>query len=148
MHAIVKKQDLLLKNLNSFYTKDENINLLHQLLNKQHVISLRVIDYLCTKFSKKHNVMYQLDDRSLFNIHLSYRAQLKAYSKLTFDPFRRHARITIPCSLAQDSKIQTTVAQLNFFKWAIENKIIQWLNENLLMVESEMMVNNTRSIKK
>jgi len=144
---IEKKQDLLMKTLESFYSNDSHIKLLYSIVNKEHILSLRVIDYLCTNYSKNHNVLYNLESKGTttsFNLHIKYRSQLKAYSKIQFDPFRRHNRVDINCSYSKDNVLETTVAQLNFFKWAIENKVLDWLNSNLLLVESEMTNNNKK----
>ena len=118
---IEKKHDILLKSLLEFYKKDKNMNLLAQCVLKKCKISLRIIDYLCTNYAKNECVLYYLQpkDKSPFNLYLQYRSQLKAYSKMQFDPFRRHNRISIVCKHTENKKLETTVAQLNFFKWAI-----------------------------
>ena len=48
------------------------------------------------------------------NIYLDYRAQLKSYTKLNFDTFRRHHRISF--YINDKDKIETTTGQLNFFR--------------------------------
>ena len=98
-------------------------------LSKDSRLSLRVIDYLCTNYAKKHDVMYYID-RTPFNLFLQYRGQLKAYSKMQFDPFRRHERIfiNVPQNILPGGKLETTVAQLNFFKWAIDHKVLDYLS--------------------
>ena len=130
--TIEKKQDLLFRSLKDFYNKDKNLFRLYSILSKDGPISLRIIDYLCTNYAKSEAVVYYLktSDTTPFNLYLQYRAQLKAYSKLQFDPFRRHQRISLKCSISPDGHLETTVAQLNFFKWAFENKVIDYL-ENL-----------------
>ena len=35
----------------------------------------------------------------------------------------------------------TTVGQLNFFKWAIENKIIDYIKEHLESIDTDMNTN-------
>ena len=42
--------------------------------------------------------------------------------------------------------METTIGQLNFFKWAIENKIIDYIKENYEQIEKDM--NNRNSISK
>ena len=129
------------------------MQILVDLIEKDHHgISLRIIDYLCTNYAKNFDVVYYLGTKRScpFNLYLQYRAQLKAYSKMQFDPFRRHERITIsvPSTLLSRGTLQTTVAQLNFFKWAIDNKVIDYLkkNENMKRVEEHM--NTVSSSKK
>ena len=141
---IERKQDSLLRRLKDFYKEEKNMKKLVNVLEKEGELSRRVLDYLCTNYSKKFDVSYFLTDennrRYLFNLHVHYRNQLKAYSKMLFDPFRRHERITIPCPLIDKKKLETTVAQLNFFKWAIEAKVLDWINkpDNLKKVEDDM----------
>ena len=60
----------------------------------------------------------------IFN-EIDYKLKLKAYSKRRFDPFCRWDRITIPYK--GDNSIQTTIGQLNFFKWALENDVIKYI---------------------
>jgi hypothetical protein len=65
-----------------------------------------------------------------------------------FDPFRRHERIYIPYKNKHvDSSIplvlETTVAQLMFFKWAIENKVLEYAHKNRVLIKQDMD-DNTR----
>ena len=148
---IEKKHDILLKSLLEFYKKDKNMLLLAQCVLKKGNISLRIIDYLCTNYAKNECVLYYLQpkDKTPFNLYLQYRSQLKAYSKMQFDPFRRHNRITIACKHGENNKLETTVAQLNFFKWAIENKVLEYLENdtNRKKVEKHMMSKQETSSK-
>lgn len=145
MH-IERKQESLLRRLKDFYKDEKNMKKLVNVIEKEGDLSRRVLDYLCTNYSKKHDVSYILVEngkRAPFNLHVQYRNQLKAYSKMLFDPFRRHERITISCPYSINKKLETTVAQLNFFRWAIECKVLDWINkgENLKKVEEDMTKN-------
>ena len=140
---IEKKQDLLLKSLIEYYKAPSKMKILLSVLQKDSKISLRVIDYLCTNYAKQCDVVYYTNQKKTpFNLYLQYRAQLKAYSKLQFDPFKRHERITIkvPENISDIGSLETTVAQLNFFKWAIDNKVIDYLDDtsNMKKVETHM----------
>ena len=66
---------------------------------------------------------------------------MKAYSKKRFDPFCRWERINIPYN--NDSYIQTTIGQLNFFRWALENKIIDYIQNNLISINNDMNKRNS-----
>lgn len=146
--AIEHKQDLLLKSLLQYYKNTSTIKKLLSILGKEGNISLRIVDYLCTNYAKHNDVVYYIGNKKTpFNLYLDYRAQLKAYSKMQFDPFKRHKRITInvPTNLYQSGKLETTVAQLNFFKWAIDSKVLEYLeNEtNYKNVDKHMTKNQT-----
>ena len=69
-------------------------------------------------------------------VYMSYKSQLKAYSKKLFDPFCRRERIMF--SLPGIEPFVTTVGKLNFFRWAIEKNIIEYLKLNRETVEAEM----------
>jgi hypothetical protein len=77
---------------------------------------------------------------------VDYKLKLKAYSKKRFDPFCRWDRITVPY---KDGKyIQTTIGQLNFFKWALENSVINYIEENYANIEKDMNNRNSTSKNK
>ena len=75
-----------------------------------------------------------------------YKLKLKAYSKKRFDPFCRWERITIPYN--ENNHMETTIGQLNFFKWAIENNIIDYIKKNYENIERDMNERNSISKKK
>ena len=78
-----------------------------------------------------------------FKVYNDYKLKLKAYSKKRFDPFCRWDRITIPYK--DDAHIQTTIGQLNFFKWAIDNNVINYIEQNYLSIEKDMNNRNSTS---
>lgn len=60
---------------------------------------------------------------------------LKAYSKRLFDPFRRHGRIILE---HEGKRLETTVAQLSFFRWAIDNEVLKYANEHRDSIKKNM----------
>lgn len=147
------KEETLLTFLLIFY-KDK-IQILKDIVYQNNPLSLRIIDWLVTNYSKKYNVIYPIcknnGDIIYFNIYLDYKNQLKAYSKKFFDPFCRQKRIIINCDkltwencLLDTSKIDknnyivTTVGQLNFFKWFLENKIFDFAILNIKLIDFDM----------
>ena len=156
---IENKNELLLTSLLKFYKKTQNMKTLHKYVSKSSPISLRVFDFLCTKYIKNKNVIYYVEKKGKkipFNLSVAYKAQLKAYSKLQFDPFKRHDRIEIACTYCKEGKLVTTIGQLNFFKFAIENKLTDWIEipENFIKVKKEISQDSnskqssTKSVKK
>ena len=142
------QNDLLMKNLLDFYKCLDNIRTMTRVINGETKISLRIVDWFVTNFSKKNYTVYEYTtDRSKltrFKVYNDYKLKLKAYSKKRFDPFCRWERISIPYNDSQ--LMETTIGQLNFFKWAIENKIIDYITENYDVIESDM--NNRNSTAK
>lgn len=145
---ISNKQDLLMKSLTDFFTSNNHIDYMLPIVNGNSNISLRIIDWFVTNYSKKNNISYYISHNikdtngnerivpKQFIVYLNYKSQLKAYSKKQFDPFCRRERISFYYD--KDNELITTVGQLNFFRWAIENGVINYINQHLEEVESDM----------
>jgi hypothetical protein len=71
-------------------------------------------------------------------VYTNYKSQLKAYSKKLFDPFCRRERIMF--QLNGHEPFLTTVGKLNFFRWAIEKGILDYIKANFSKIEKEMNV--------
>lgn len=147
MAQILGKQELLLQSLYKFYN-EENMSKIIPILNQDSNVSLRILDWLVTNYAKKHNITYQvpcLDTTALkpatrnFNIYLNYKTQLKAYSKKQFDPFCRRERIVFKPIGPHEREFVTTIGQLNFFRWTLQNKVLEYANEHLAAIEEDMV---------
>lgn len=143
------QNQLLLNNLLSFFNKNGNLKKILPIINGESNLSIRVIDWFVTNYAKKNHTVYNCETSSgtmkRFKVYIDYKLKLKAYSKHRFDPFCRWERINIPCD---DYYIQTTIGQLNFFKWAIENKILDYIEENINFIEKDMNSRNSTSKNK
>jgi hypothetical protein len=127
-------RDLILASLSRFYASDENLSRFKDMTEGSNV-SLRLVDWFVTNYCKKHNVEF-VQRNSRYNVYVDYRSQLKAFSKHNFDPFRRRDRIRY---FYNDSDfVFTTVGQLNFFKWAIENGIVDYIHNHRAEIEQDM----------
>jgi hypothetical protein len=131
---------LLKKSLLEFYERKSYMDIIVSILNKKTEYSLRLLEWFCSNYSKKYNVIYPLAKNKDFNVYLSYKAQLDSYQKKQFDPFKRdhpgYGKFTLEYSPGKF--IETTVCQLNFFKWCIENKILEYIKENLTKIKNDM----------
>jgi len=143
------QNELLLKNLLVYYNNDNNLHNMLQIINGESKISLRIVDWFVTNFAKKNFTVYDViknENPVRFKVYFDYKLKLKAYSKKRFDPFCRWDRITIPYK--NGSVIQTTIGQLNFFKWALENEVIKYIEENHTSIEHDMNNRNSTSKNK
>jgi hypothetical protein len=141
------QNDLLLKNLLEFYNINDNMDKMLNIINGKSQISLRIIDWFATNYAKKNYTVYQIQGSDKrFKVYNDYKLKLKAYSKRRFDPFCRWERITVPYK--NDSFIQTTIGQLNFFKWALENSVIDYIEQNFKAIETDMNSRNSTSKNK
>lgn len=147
------QNDLLLSNLMEFYNKNDNLDKMMRIINGESEISLRIVDWFVTNFAKKYYTVYEIsvkkdneENTTRFKVYNDYKLKLKAYSKKRFDPFCRWDRISIPYN--EDKVMETTIGQLNFFKWAIENKIIDYIKNNYETIESDMNKRNITTKKR
>lgn len=129
------KNNLLMDKINIFFNNENNKNILINILNSKYNISLRVIDWFVTNYCKKYNIFW-IENNMRFVVYLDYKSQLKAYSKKHFDPFCRRDRIYF--SYKDDMYLETTVGQLNFFKWIVEHNIINYIKNNYEEIENDM----------
>jgi hypothetical protein len=139
---IINSKDLLMVSLSNFYNVKSNINSIIPIITptSNSKISLRLIDWFVTNYSKKNNTIIKRKDKDTiihFNVYLSYRSQLKAYSKQLFDSFRRRDRITFYFDV--DKSIETTIGQLNMFRWILQNDILDYIQTNLVDIENDMI---------
>jgi len=144
MNGLCTQNSLLLTNLLKFYNKDNNMERILPIINGESIVSLRLIDWFATNYSKKNYTVYNLKLGSVerrFKVYIDYKLKLKAYSKKRFDPFCRWERINIPYK--NDTYIQTTIGQLNFFRWALENKILDYIEKNLVQINNDMNKRNS-----
>ena len=144
--SILKKQDILLIPITDFFSESKNLDLLLGILiTGKYKISLRIIDWFVTNYAKKHNLVINRNANGKpFIVFLEYKSQLKAYSKKQFDPFCRRARIHY--EYEKGKKFETTIGQLNFFRWAIENQIVEYIMKHYDDIEKDM--NNTLKTSK
>ena len=141
------QNDLLLNNLLEFYKCNNNMDNMLKIINGESWISLRIIDWFATNYAKKYYTVYQLQGtENRFKVYNDYKLKLKAYQKRRFDPFCRWERITVPYN--ENSHIQTTIGQLNFFKWALENNVIDYIEQNYANIEKDMNNRNSTSKNK
>jgi hypothetical protein len=145
MNGYVTQNDLLLQNLLDFYKNNNNIDKMLKIINGESKISLRIIDWFTTNYAKKNYTVYDRTNGGRFKVYNDYKLKLKAYSKKRFDPFCRWDRISIPYQ--NDKEIQTTIGQLNFFRWAIENNVIEYVNNNYNDIEFDMNTRNSTAKK-
>jgi hypothetical protein len=154
-HVTTQKQ-LLLNNLMDFYKTSSNLQKMMDVINGDSKISLRIVDWFVTNYAKKYFTVYEVprivdgtpspNETSRFKVFHEYKLKLKAYAKKNFDPFCRWERIQIPYD--DKSCMETTIGQLNFFKWAIENKIIDFIKANYEEIENDMNNRNSTSKRK
>ena len=153
METVSSKDELLKTKLIDFYKEPQNLNVFLPIILQQTRLSLRSLDWFVTNYSKKYNTNYILvrngNSISYFPFK-SYKSQLKAYSKKYCDPFCRRERVIFDyqsneiinfkqtIKMSHKNYIITTIGQLNFFRFAIQDNIISYAMEHINEIEHDM----------
>ncbi len=140
------QKTLLLNNLIGYYKENDNLDRMLKIINGDINISLRIVDWFTTNYAKKYYTVYDLPNGNRFKVYLDYKLKLRSYSKRNFDPFCRWDRISIPYK--GETSLQTTLGQLNFFKWAFDNNVIDYIETNYAAIEKDMNNRNSTSKRK
>ena len=143
MPSYSTQNSLLLDNLKAFYSVGDRLDTMLGIINGDSDISLRIVDWFATNYAKQRYTVIKTPEGKRLNVYSDYKLKLRAYSKRRFDPFCRWDRISYPYK--GDMSIQTTIGQLNFFKWALENGVIAHIKENYAVIERDMNSRNSTS---
>lgn len=138
---LTNKELMYYKMIDKFFVKcdKEHIYKMVDIVEGSSHISLRILDCFVTRYSKKNIDFDTSNTRDIFDVRISYKAQLKSYKKRYFDPFRRRNKILFNYDKDDKTKkLCTTIGQLNFFKWAISNNIITYVEKNFESILEEM----------
>jgi hypothetical protein len=141
----ITQNELLLNNLKEYYKDESILTRMLKIITGESKISLRIVDWFVTNYAKKYYTLYPItstcNEIRRFKVYFDYKLKLKSYSKKKFDPFCRWDRISIPYKVG--TCIETTIGQLNFFKWAIENGVIDYIEANYNEIEKDMNTRNS-----
>ncbi len=142
------QNQLLLNHLMDYYKDSSKLKCMTNIINGESKISLRIVDWFVTNYAKKYFTVYETTNatsnaKNRFKVYNDYKLKLKAYSKKRFDPFCRWERISIPYD--EERYMETTIGQLNFFKWALQNNIVKYIEENYTEIENDMNNRNSTS---
>ncbi|NDD83073.1 hypothetical protein EBZ38_02150 [bacterium] len=125
------KLSLLMRSLTEFYKNSDYIEQIKSIINQNNVVSLRILDWFITNYSKKYRIVINNVD-----VYQNYKLQLKSFSKRTFDPFCRKNKIIF--YYTDTDFIETSCGQLCFFRWCFENNILSYVKDNLSQIEQDM----------
>lgn len=124
-------------------------NFLVPIISQTSRVSIRLMDWLLTNYSKEKKIVYQYSNgkiKRMFDIHNEYQTTLHGYGRPLFDPFRRHDRVFFTVN---DDTYETTLGQLNFWKWSDKYKVFDYCLKNADKIDNHMAeVHAKRDLKK
>lgn len=129
------QQVIALAGLKDFFSDSKNFETLWKIAdnteeNRRRTghISLRMLEFICTSHARDNPIEYSLNGSLLpFNVYLSYQERLRQLSKRHFDPFARRNKVVFKRG---NKQVRTTSAQMQFFRWAIQNQVIDYCKQN------------------
>lgn len=149
------REQIIMKPLLVFFSNEANFKqLLDVVVFKTRNLPLRLLDWFVTNYSKKNDICYNIKRPNgqveVFRAYRSYRAQLKGNKKKEFDPFCRGSTLVLEYECPVDGKklaFETAVRQLKFFKWAIENLVLDYVESNYEQIYNDMKLNDSGARK-
>ena len=139
---MISQQDWLLRELLEFYKNRDYLEIVKKIVNREFIIgkskkvSIRIVNWFVTNYAKQYFTVYDSSEKERFFVWTRFRSAEDGYSKEMFDPYSRKDRIIIPYD--ETTKLITTIGQLNFFKWAILNKVIDYIIEHYDDITNDM----------
>ena len=128
---VLSQNEVLLNSLTNFYLNNsKHYDTFKSIINKDSIISLRIIDYFVTTYAKQNKIIIP---ENKYAVHQEYKNQLKGYNKTKFDPFSRTYKNDNSKKFIFEHPngiIHTTIGQLNFFRWALTNGIVEYIERH------------------
>ncbi|CAM9109657.1 unnamed protein product [Ectocarpus sp. 12 AP-2014] len=139
--ALSRKDEVLLDSVLACFIEEESrVQVFSDIVHHKNGLSLRIIDWLITNFTKSFSVAIESDGLPR-NLRRDYHKNLSAHNKKNFDPFARRRRIHIVLF----GKVQrvSTIGQLNFFRWFLQKNLVGFLLENKVVIEKHIKDSDT-----
>lgn len=127
-----------------FSSKRKYVDMMLDIINGDSDISIRVLDWFVSNYSNRNHSSYIISIngiREKFEVNVRYRLELRTYTKKYFDPFCRRRKLIYyykDKNGKNNVNFETSIGQLNFFKWAIKNKVILYVSKYLKEIELDM----------
>lgn len=142
------KEKLLMTSISDFFSDENNMNKMLKYVRKGSPIPLRIFDWFVTNYAKKNNIVIKQKNGVNFNVYIKYKSELSGLRKQYFDPFCRGERINYVYETNKDTikekYIRTTVGQLNFFRWIIKYKILDYVVQFLIDIQDDINENEDK----
>ena len=137
--SIPAAKEQRLREIYGFFDDAVVERLLLPVATQTFAVSLRLLDYTMTNWAKKTRVMTVMNTREgpmPVNIFSLYKDWLHFYRRRGFDSFRRRERVFFS---AEGRVLETTVAQLNFLRWAEMYGVLEYVVANKALIEDDMI---------
>lgn len=156
-YNIESNESSMMPSLLEFFSLKYNFCILKEFIDgrktRSNKLSVGLLDWFNVNYSKKNNIEYVLK-RGTYNkviyVWQLYNAALSGYPKDLFDPFARGKSKggSITIHNEEGEAIVTTLCQLNYFRWAIKNGIIDYVKSHVEEIYEDLCERSHRGGKK
>lgn len=125
-----KKRSALEASIDQWYEEDESRKqILEDVVDGRACFSLRDIDWFVTNYAARNPVIYTLPETGkVVDVNSDYKDVLRCFHKSGFDSFKRRG----------SDPSEAALRQKNFFRWAIENGVVDYVSKHALIIERDM----------
>jgi hypothetical protein len=138
-----KTEQSMLPSLLKFFSDREHFDVLKEFkLSKHSKLSVGLLNWFNVNYAKEYGVEYVVESmgrqRSVY-VWQSYNAALSGYKKEYFDPFARGKNCGKEIAIEHNGEVvRTTIRQLNYFRWAINNGVIDYVRKHVEDIYEDM----------
>ena len=116
--------------VDNFFSRSENVKKLKEIIDDRST-QPRLIDFYVTQYAKNIPQFYLMINNDkvegLYDVYSSYKLQLKAFHKKGFNLFDKKRDFIVG---VDDNFIELPLAQMNVYRWLIENDIINLIRKS------------------
>jgi hypothetical protein len=147
-----KTEESMLPSLLKFFSVREHFDVLKEFkLSKQSKLSVGLLNWFNVNYSKEYGVEYNIESlgrkRNVY-VWQSYNAALSGYKKEYFDPFARGKNCGKEIAIEFEGEtLCTTIRQLNYFRWAINNGVIDYVRRHVDEIYNDMTTRGRHGTK-
>jgi hypothetical protein len=135
-------ENILETSVRKYFAVEQRWSDVYPYLAGQTKVSFRMLDFLTNKYSRYTRCEFVWDNR-LVNIAVSNQMVMAALQRRYIDTFRRKAKCGPKLQIGFPGKeIDTTLAQLVFFRWAHQNGVLQYAEQHQEVIRSAMRQTN------
>lgn len=143
-------EDQIAETVNKFFQIASNYDTMYNYIKTKKI---NLLYWGITNYAKMHDIRYHLtqeSDRIEFVVFDSYQTYRDQVGKTLFDCYARGAKMEASSGEpgSDDYKvIQTTLGQLNMFRWAIENNVIAFVLSHYSEIEKDYQVRYKQRVR-
>jgi len=125
-----RKRSAIEASLDEWYSEDDQRSrVLEEVVSGKAGFSLRTLDFFVTNYAARKPVVYVLPETGkVVDVNSDYKDVLRCFHKCSFDSFKRKG----------SDPSEAALRQKNFFRWAIENGVVDYVARNARTIERDM----------